>query len=62
MLRDAPSDLTRADLQKTRAVSVRGRLGKAVQLIRQGMKPAAAVAALGYSLSGMAAEEVPNGR
>ena len=62
MLRDAPSDLTRADLQKTREFLSEADWAKAVQLIRQGMKPAAAVAALGYSLSGMAAEGKPDGR
>jgi DNA-binding MurR/RpiR family transcriptional regulator len=53
MLRD-PS---RADLQKTRQFMSEADWAKAVELMRQGMKPAAALAALGYSLSGMAAEQ-----
>ena len=56
MLRDEGSAFTRADLQKTREFLSDADWAKAVNLIRQGMKPAAAVAALGYSLSGMAAE------
>lgn len=53
MLRDA----TRADLQKTRQFMSDADWAKAVEMIRNGVKPAAAVAALGYSLSGMAAEQ-----
>lgn len=47
----------RADIQKTRKFLAEADWGKAVDLIRKGATPAAAVAALGYSLSGMAADE-----
>lgn len=57
MLRDEGHPLTRADLQKTRQFFSEADWPKAVELMRQGMKPAAALAALGYSLSGMAAEQ-----
>jgi len=53
----AQGEPIREDVQKTRRFLAEADWGKAVDLIRKGMTPAAALAALGYSLSGMAAEE-----
>ena len=47
----------REDLKKTLSFLSDADWNKAVKMIRGGMKPAAAVAALGYSLQGMAAED-----
>lgn len=49
----------REDLQKTREFFSDQDYEKVVALIRKGMKPAAAMAAAGFSLQGMAAEEPP---
>jgi hypothetical protein len=56
-LRDEGKAGTRADVQKTREFLAKADWPRVVKLMRGGMKPAAAVAALGYSLSGMAEEE-----
>jgi hypothetical protein len=50
-------DTGRADLAKTRAFFSEADWPKAVKLMKKGMTPAAALAALGYSITGMAAEE-----
>ena len=47
----------RRDIQNTRNFMAESDWPRAVEMIRKGMKPAAAVAALGYSLQGMAAED-----
>lgn len=47
----------REDLQRTREFLSEADWSKAVKLMKKGMSPAAAIASLGYSLSGMAAEE-----
>lgn len=55
--RDNEYATARADLQKTRKFFSEENWNKVVQLIRQGMTPAAAVGTLGLSLEGMAAEK-----
>ena len=57
MARDSKYESARSDVQKTREFFRDADWQKAVELIRQGMAPAAAVASLGYSLNGMAAED-----
>ena len=47
----------REDLQRTREFLGEADWSKAVELMRKGMSPAAAIAALGYSAAGMAEEE-----
>ena len=55
--RDELLGTARPDIQKTREFFSKADWAKAVELMRQGMKPAAALGALGYSLQGMAAEQ-----
>jgi hypothetical protein len=55
--RDELLGTARPDIQKTREFFRKADWAKAVELMRQGVKPAAALAALGYSLQGMAAEQ-----
>lgn len=50
----------REDLQRTREFFSEADWSRAVKLMKQGMSPAAAIASLGYSLSGMAAENEPS--
>jgi hypothetical protein len=52
--RDAALPGARGDIQETRRFFSEADWAKAVELIRQGMSPAAAIAALGYSASSMA--------
>ena len=47
----------REDLQRTREFLSEADWSKAVKLMKKGMSPAAAIASLGYSLSGMAEEQ-----
>lgn len=54
--RDEAMGSARADLQKTREFFGGENWDRAIQLIRQGMTPAAALSALGLSLEGMASE------
>ena len=56
-LRDSKMGGTRGDIQETRRFFSEADWPKAVQLIRGGMTPAAALAALGYSASSMAGEQ-----
>ena len=46
----------RGDIQNTRRFLAEANWPKAVELIRKGLSPAAAIAALGYSASAMAEE------
>jgi len=55
--RDNELALARPDIQKTRKFFSEANWNKVVELIRQGMPPAAALGALGFSLEGMAAEK-----
>jgi hypothetical protein len=55
-LRDAKLGGTRGDIQETRRFFSEADWPKAVEMIRKGMTPAAALAALGYSASSMAQE------
>jgi len=55
--RDRSMGGDRPDIQKTRQFFAEADWQKAVDLVRKGAKPAAAIAALGYSLQGMAAQE-----
>lgn len=55
--RDAQLPGARQDVQNMRSFFAEADWPKAVELMRQGMKPAAALAALGYSLNSMAAED-----
>jgi hypothetical protein len=55
-LRDAKMGGTRGDIQETRRFFSEADWPKAVQMIREGMTPAAALAALGYSATSMAGE------
>lgn len=55
--RDNELALARPDLQKTRKFFSESDWNKVVELIRQGMTPAAAVGTLGLSLEGMASEK-----
>lgn len=57
--RDEARGNARPDIQKMRKFFSEADWPRAVQLMRKGLKPAAALAALGYSLEGMAAEEEP---
>lgn len=54
--RDAGLPGAREDIQNTRRFLAEADWNKAVEMIRKGMAPAAALAALGYSASSMAAE------
>lgn len=56
MRRDAALPGARADIQNTRQFFAEADWAKAVDLIRKGMSPTAALAALGYSASSMAGE------
>jgi hypothetical protein len=56
--RDAGKPGTRADVQKMRDFFANENWQPVVDLIRKGYKPAAAMAALGYSMQGMAAEDL----
>jgi hypothetical protein len=56
MRRDAALPGARADIQNTRQFFAEADWAKAVELIRRGMSPTAALAALGYSASSMAGE------
>jgi hypothetical protein len=56
-LRDAQMGGTRKDIQETRRFFSEADWPKAVEMIRKGMTPAAALAALGYSASSMAGEK-----
>ena len=55
--RDVGAPTTRGDIQETRRFFAEADWPKAVQMIRDGMAPAAALAALGYSASSMAKEK-----
>lgn len=55
-LRDEGAPSARGDIQNTRQFFADPRWAQAVELIRQGMPPAAALAALGYSASALAGE------
>lgn len=57
MKRDAQMEGARGDIQETRRFFSEADWPKAVRLVREGMAPAAALAALGYSASSMAGEE-----
>ena len=54
---DASSPHARKDLQETRRFFGEANWAKAVEMIKQGMTPAAAIAALGFSASSMAGQE-----
>jgi hypothetical protein len=56
-LRDSKMGGARGDIQETRRFFSEADWPKAVELIRGGMTPAAALAALGYSASSMAGEQ-----
>jgi hypothetical protein len=56
-LRDSKMGGTRKDIQETRRFFSEADWPKAVEMIRQGMTPAAALAALGYSASSMASDK-----
>ena len=56
-LRDAKMGGTRGDIQETRRFFSEADWPRAVEMIRNGMTPAAALAALGYSASSMAGQE-----
>lgn len=56
MRRDAALPNAREDIQNTRKFFAEADWAKAVELIRKGMSPTAALAALGYSASSMAGE------
>ena len=56
-LRDAKMGGTRKDIQETRRFFSEADWPRAVEMIRSGMTPAAALAALGYSASSMAGQE-----
>lgn len=53
-LRDAGAPTTREDIQNTRMLMADPKFAEAVKLIRQGISPAAALAAIGYSTSALA--------
>lgn len=55
-LRDSKKGGTRGDIQETRRFFSEADWPRAVEMIRQGISPAAALAALGYSASSMAGE------
>ncbi len=54
-LRDAGAPTTREDIQNTRMLMADPKFAEAVKLIRQGVSPAAALAAIGYATSALAA-------
>ena len=56
-LRDSLMGGTRKDIQETRKFFSEADWPKAVEMIRKGMTPAAALAALGYNVNAMAADE-----
>jgi hypothetical protein len=56
--RDQGHPLTREDLQRTRQFFTEADWGRALQMIRKGATPTAALAALGYSAIGMAADGI----
>ena len=56
-LRDSKMGGTRKDIQETRRFFSEADWPKAVEMIRKGMTPAAALAALGYSASSMAGDK-----
>jgi hypothetical protein len=56
-LRDSKMGGTRRDIQETRRFFSEADWPKAVEMIRKGMTPAAALAALGYSASSMAGDK-----
>ena len=56
-LRDSKMGGTRGDIQETRRFFSEADWPKAVEMIRKGMSPAAALAALGYSASSMAGDK-----
>jgi hypothetical protein len=56
-LRDASMGGARGDIQESRRFFSEADWPKAVDMIRKGMTPAAAIAALGYSASSMAGDE-----
>jgi hypothetical protein len=56
-LRDAKMGGTRRDIQESRRFFSEADWPKAVAMIRKGMTPAAALAALGYNINAMAADE-----
>jgi hypothetical protein len=56
-LRDSKMGGTRGDIQETRRFFSEADWPKAVALMRQGVTPAAALAALGYNINAMAADE-----
>lgn len=60
MARDEARGGARPDIQEMRRFFAEADWSKAVKLMRQGMTPAAAVAALGYSLNAMAGEAPPD--
>ena len=57
MQRDAAYSDFPQDVQNTRQFLSEADWAKAVEMIRQGAKPAAALAAMGYSLSSMAGQD-----
>ena len=57
MKRDAAMEGARGDIQETRRFFSEADWPKAVRLVREGMAPAAALTALGYSASSMAGQE-----
>jgi hypothetical protein len=56
-LRDSKLGGTRGDIQETRRFFSEADWPKAVEMMRKGMTPAAALAALGYNINAMAADE-----
>jgi hypothetical protein len=56
-LRDSKLGGTRRDIQETRRFFSEADWPKAVELMRRGLTPAAALAALGYNINAMAADE-----
>jgi hypothetical protein len=56
-LRDSKLGGTRGDIQETRRFFSEADWPKAVAMMRKGMSPAAALAALGYNIKAMAADE-----
>jgi hypothetical protein len=56
-LRDSKTGSARADIQESRRFFSEADWPKAVAMIRKGMTPAAALAALGYNINAMAADE-----
>jgi hypothetical protein len=56
-LRDSKMGGTRKDIQETRRFFSEADWPKAVEMMRKGITPAAALAALGYNINAMAADE-----